>query len=99
MIIKRRKLSGKPLLLATAATAITISGCAAGENSGPIASNPMAPPEYFEFCIEVDPKTAQVTLDGEPMVDGECKDSVIEGDHEIAATAEGYRDYSEQINL
>ena len=96
MSIKRRKTTGKPLMLATAGLAVT--ACVGKE----VTSGNLMPPQTIELCIEVEPENATVTVDGGPtpgtLADGECRD-FYDGRVEIEATAEGYQDYSETIEL
>ena len=94
MTIKRRKTNGKPLLLATASVGLTITACIGKE----VTSGNLMPPPMVELCIEVEPETAQVTVNTVTVADGECT-TVYEGSITIEATAEGYLDYSEVVDV
>jgi len=91
MKVRRRRLSGRPLLVATSAgVALTITSCA-DSTSG----NLVAPPQV-QLCVEVVPDEATVSVDGVEWTDERCED-VWEGLHTVDAVAEGYEDYSEEV--
>jgi len=94
MKINRRKTKGTPLLIATAGVGLTVTACI---GKGVTSGNLMAPP-MVELCIEVEPETAEVQVDGIAVVDGDCS-QVYEGIVTIEATADGYQDYSEDVEV
>jgi len=92
MELRRRKLTGVPLLVAGVG-AVGVVGCGTVATSG----NLVAPPMY-EVCVTVVPPDATVTIDAEPVDADGCLD-VYEGSHQLDASAEGYVPYSETINV
>jgi hypothetical protein len=92
MAKKRRLLSGKSVLIASGGAMLL--GC--GEDVG----NPFLP-EPAELCVEAEPSTAEVLVDGDSLdVDG-C---TIVGDGfstpdsvRVTATAEGYQPFEEIV--
>jgi len=92
MPIKRRKITGRPLLVATTALSVTIS-C-----TGSVVSGNLMPPPDVELCIDVEPDSAVVLVQNEAFADEECK-PIMEGSYIVTATAEGYVDYEEQVDV
>ena len=92
MNIYRRKTKGTPLLIATAGMGLTISACV-GKT---VTSGNLMPPPMMELCIEVEPETAEVTIDDMLVADGECTQIYTETAI-VEATAEGYQDYSAEV--
>ncbi|MFT4974250.1 MAG: hypothetical protein ACI8S6_000132 [Myxococcota bacterium] len=93
MKIRRRALTGTPLLVASAGAMLTIASC-----SGATSGNLVAPARV-ELCVTVDPDEAVVTVEGiELPADDRCTD-IYEGPNTITATAEGFVDYSEQLEF
>lgn len=93
MARRRRLLNGKSLLVASGG--VVLLGC--GEDVG----NPFIPPEPAELCVDAEPPTAEVLVDGDGLdVDGctivgdgySTPDSVV-----VRATAEGYQPFEEIV--
>lgn len=99
MSIRRRKRIGKSLLIA--GTGITMGvGCFLDNpfKKEEMISGNLMPPPMVNVCIEVEPNTARVLVDGAETADGTCTE-VYEGDRvKIEATAEGYQKYEKEIN-
>ena len=96
MSIRRRRKIGTALLIAGTGISMTVAGgCATSGNL-------MAPQSYsplmVELCIEVEPETASVTVNQESVADGECIEA-YGYTASIEATAEGYEDYIEEIEI
>ena len=96
MNIRKRKTKGKPLLVATASLGMAVSGC--NGKVGPEVSGNLMPPPFLELCIEVEPETAAVTVEGENVPDGQCT-QVYSSTVLVEATAEGYEEYSEEVSV
>ena len=64
----------------------------------PVSGNLMAPP-LIDFCIDVEPETAEVTVNNEVVADGGCIDAYEGQVASVEASAEGYQDYSEQVPI
>jgi flagellar basal body rod protein FlgC len=94
MSIKRRKTTGKPLLIATAGVGLTVTSCIGKE----VVSGNLMPPPMVELCIDVTPDEAAVTVDGVVVADEQCT-QVYEGMVQVDANAEGYVDYSENVEV
>jgi hypothetical protein len=93
MAKKRRRLNGKSVLIASGGAMLL--GC--GEDVG----NPFLPEAPAELCVEAEPSTAEVLVDGDSLdVDGctivsdgfSTPDSV-----RVTATAEGYQPFEEIV--
>lgn len=95
---KRRRIQGKPLLLASTTVAIAV-GCAGGSNP-PIRTGNLMPPPMMkgEVCITVTPEDAAVTLDG-MAVDEPCEAIESHGMVTVEATAPGHEPYSQSVEL
>ena len=95
MKIKRRRMRSRPLLAATG-SATLLAGCVTGATSGNLVAPPM-----IELCVEVEPPEAEaaVTIDGWALEDDGCNE--VEGwtTHTVEATAEGYQDYAEDVEV
>ena len=110
MKITRRKKVGKVLLTVSMGCSVSVLGCTdnkdtlAGEkpsvvvpDSG-VTGNLMAPP-VVDFCIDVTPDEAEVTIEEQAVTDGQCVD-VYEGNSvEVRAQAEGYDDFEEIVRV
>ena len=94
MKIKRRRMRSRPLLAATG-SATLLAGCVTGATSGNLVAPPM-----IELCVEVEPPEAEaaVTIDGWALEDDGCNE-VYEGPVTVEATAEGYQDYAEELEV
>ena len=91
--IQRRRLGGKPLLVAGAGATVFIGGCI------PFVGNLVAPPEV-ELCVTVSPVEADATVtinDVELSEDDLCMDVWDDSVSTVGATAVGYEDYSEEV--
>lgn len=90
---KRRKLQGRPLLLATT-TVVMVIGCGGViENEYPPPGNLMPPPEVTgELCIDVEPADAKVTVYGAHTIEWteRCDIVTAYGNVSIKAEAPGY---------
>ena len=93
---RRRPLRGQSLLVAS--TALTL-GCPTVEpfEGGAVSGNLVAPPMY-ELCITAEPSTAAVTIDQNALEADGCS-QVYEGEHVVAATAEGYTPHEETVTV
>ena len=94
MDIRRRTLTGTPLLVATVGAAISLVGC---EGIATTSGNLVAPPSY-ELCVTVQPAEAVAAVDGDAFEADGCL-SVWEGSHTLTAEAEGYVPYTEDIEV
>jgi len=100
---RRRRLSGRPLLLAGAGASMMIAGCAdkSGETEYYVSGNLMPPPQV-ELCVTVAPPEAEatVTANGQelPDADPSCA-TVYEGSISVTATAEGYAPHEEVLEV
>lgn len=102
----RRRLQGKPLLVAGTSMSALIIGCSEVTNPEPevyVSGNLVAPP-MLELCIEVSPEEAAaeatVTADSQPLSSTvpPCI-SVYEGTVIIGAIAEGFQEYRDEFEL
>ena len=99
-MIKRRKSIGGSLLTAAsvAGSTLVMSSCVGKE----VVSGNLMPPPEIELCIEVTPEDAVVTVQhswGQADIpDGSCE-RVGEGSMEISATADGYEEHTEVIDI
>jgi hypothetical protein len=95
MTIRRRNLTGTPLLVATAGAAISLVGCdgIVSTSSGNLVAPPMV-----ELCVNLDPVEAVALVDGQDFEADGCLD-VYEGSHFLQAEAEGYLPYAETIEV
>ena len=112
MKIKRRKQLGTALLTATFSLGVSVVGCTDNNDKDtdvlegvPVspfdsgfAGNLMAPPTV-DFCIDVTPDDADVTANGEPIADEECIQTFDGNNVRVEATAEGYLDYLEDVEV
>jgi hypothetical protein len=89
--LRRRALSGRPLLVGCAGAIVLVS--CGGATSG----NLVAPPQV-ELCVTVEPPTAAVMVDEREVPESGCL-SIYEGTHELTAEAEGYEPYAESIEV
>jgi|GEM_PF-5321062 len=94
MKIKRRKKIGTALLTATTSS-ILITAC---DIVNPSVSGNLMPQPSFELCIEVEPENAAVLVESQPVADGTCTE-VYYTLIQVQATAEGYQDYEETIQV
>ena len=62
------------------------------------AGNLMAPP-FVEFCIDVTPDEAEVTVSGVVVDDGDCTLAEDGYPVQVEATLEGYEDYAEDVQV
>jgi hypothetical protein len=60
--------------------------------------NLMAPP-MEEVCIEVEPESATVTVNGMPVADGTCTTVLKYRSVSISAWAEGYEGYQADVQV
>ena len=94
MKIIRRKKIGTALLTATTSS-LLITAC---DVIKPSVSGNLMPAPTFELCIEVEPETANVIVDSSEVLDGECR-NVYAPSAQVTATAEGYQDYEQIIDI
>jgi hypothetical protein len=87
---RRRRLTGKGLLVASAGAVFVSCG---GTTSG----NLVAPPMH-ELCLETDPDSAIVTANAMDVAADGCT-VLDEGDVSLTATADGFEPYEEVIRL
>ena len=110
MKFKRRKQLGTALLTATFSFGVSVVGCVDNKDTDDsdditispfdsgFAGNLMAPPTV-DFCIDVTPDDANVTVDGDPIADEECIQTFDGNNVRVEATAEGYLDYLEDVEV
>ena len=92
MSIKRRRTIGASLLVAGAGISMTVA-------CGTTTSGNLMAPEMVQLCIEVEPETAAVTVNQASVADGECVDTYVGYTASIEATAEGYQDFTEEVEI
>ncbi|MFT5679480.1 MAG: hypothetical protein ACI8RZ_000384 [Myxococcota bacterium] len=98
MKIRRRTLTGVPLLVASAGAMMTIIGCGKGTSEPfSVTSGNLVAPASVELCVTVDPDTAEVSINGQVMAADDRCTSTYEGSSTITAEAEGYADHSETV--
>ena len=103
---RRRRLQGRPLLIAGTGMSAVIIGCSGGPDPEPevyVSGNLVAPP-MLELCVEVSPEEASeeatVTTNSQPLPSTEPRcASVYEGTVTLEASAPGFEDYSEELVL
>ncbi|MCO4748325.1 MAG: hypothetical protein KC912_26255 [Proteobacteria bacterium] len=83
---RRRKITGKPLLVASAAAVLAV-GCGTGK--GGIVTGNLMPPPTVELCVSVTPESATITLNGEPFTAG-CVESYEGSPATLVVSAPGY---------
>jgi hypothetical protein len=98
MKIHRRRVSGRPLLVASAGAALTLVACGEKEETGSFTSGNLVAPPEVELCVTVEPAEAVVTVDGAPLAKGGCQ-SVYEGTHALHAEATGYRPFDQSVDV
>ena len=91
MAINKRKTIGMAILSATGAQLFV--GC--GEKA--VTSGNLMAPEMVDLCIEVEPESAAVTVDGTSVDDGSCVSVYEYTTVSITAIAEGYDNYEEEL--
>lgn len=84
---RRRPITGKPLLVASAAAAVLAVGCGTGK--GGMVTGNLMPPPAVELCVSVTPESATVTLNGEPFTDA-CVERDEGSPATIVVSAPGY---------
>ena len=103
---RRRRLQGRPLLIAGTGMSAVIIGCSSGtdpERELYVSGNLVAPP-MLELCVEVSPEEASadatVTANSQalPSTDPRCT-SIYEGPVTLEASAPGFADYTEALEL
>lgn len=62
-----------------------------------LVSGNLMPPPMVNVCIEVEPHTASVLVDGVKTTDGTCTQVDLSAVVVIEATADGYQKYEKQI--
>lgn len=87
---RRRRVTGRPLLVASAGAAMSV-GCGGLSREVPPVGNLVIPPEPVvgEVCVEVTPADATVSLNGE-VVSARCGYVPAEGKLTVEVSAPGY---------
>jgi len=93
MKIRRRALTGAPLLIAGAGAAVAVSACET------TTGNLIAPPQV-ELCLEVEPEGLEfpVNVSGTRVNAPGCEDVYV-GEHLIQVDVEGYEFYEALLVL
>lgn len=96
---RRRNITGRPLLVATAAAAMVI-GCGGGSSPvGPPPGDLMPPPEVTgEVCVDTTPERAVVYLNGQPTTE-RCTTVTSDGGVAVTVSAPGHVESTEQHEL
>ena len=94
MTIRRRVLSGTPLLVAAAGAAL-VTACSGDDDF--VTGNLVAPPSA-QICIDATPPEAAVKVYGSPVGEDGCE-IVEQGEVRLTAEAEGYEPYEETLQV
>ena len=94
---KRRRLRGKSVLVASGSAMIL--GCSGGGDVGNT-----APPPPATLCVDSEPPTAEVLVDGFELGEDGCTTIYSQGfggpePAWVTATADGYEPYEESVNV
>ena len=97
---RQRRLTGKPLLLATAGVALAVGCGGVGKKGGEVMGNLMPPPKTRgHLCVEVTPPDALVEIDGH-LESKRCSFvEAYDGQFILRVTAKGYADWQEGVEL
>ena len=103
MNIKRRKRIGLSLLVASTGISMGI-GCTTGEKieekprvEDRVTGNLMPPPT-IEFCVDVEPKTAEIKVNQSPLIES-CTYVYPGANVIVEAEAKGFKKYKEEISV
>jgi len=98
MNIRRRALSGAPLLVAVAGAAALVTACSGGDDDDDFVTGNLVAPPSAELCVDATPPEATVQIYGSPLGEDGCQ--IVElGEVRITAEAEGHGPYEETLQV
>lgn len=94
----RRRLIGRPLMLASAGMALGCTGFGNNINDdmGYVTGNLVAPP-MVQLCVKATPDTATVEIDGQTLGETGCQDAWEGSSALIRVSAEGFETHEQTI--
>jgi hypothetical protein len=97
---ERRRINGKPLLVASAGLIVAIGGCNRKPPGNLMAppGNLMAPPAV-QVCFDIEPPDAKIVINGAEFADESCTQGYEGASLEITANHDGYAPYQSTYNV